>query len=422
VTQASADGRVVQVNISAGGVPKLPVDRAWVGRLGLDGDAHHHLTVHGGPHRAVALLGIEAIERVQADGHPIEPGSVGENLTTAGIELARLPIGTRLAIGERLLLELSSPANPCDVIKGSFRAGKSGRISILTHPDDSRMYTRVLETGEVRTGDPIRILPPAPDSMAGVHRQLDLLDGVEREAWLAMWRAAAAAGYDVRILERGDAVAAASPELPDPTFNRAMGLRQIPIILPELLAFYREAGSTGWLVNGVDDPPFSGAVGEWPGGVHVGVTSNVPEATLDGLEIRPVQPGEERLWSELFIAGFELAGPVADAWLGLQPLLGKARGYHQVIARQHGREVGVAASFLRRRIAWLGGGTVLADARGQGIQRALIAYRARAAEVLGCRHVMATADLYGPSAANLTAMGLPRIWTTAQYRFDPSAG
>ena len=82
------DGRVLHVNVSPGGVPKLPVEQAWVGELGLDGDRHRHDTVHGGPHRAVALLGIEAIERVQADGHPIEPGSVGENLTTTGIELA----------------------------------------------------------------------------------------------------------------------------------------------------------------------------------------------------------------------------------------------------------------------------------------------------------------------------------------------
>src|SRR5438094_187218 len=65
------DGRVLHVNVSPGGVPKLPVERAWVGELGLDGDRHRHDTVHGGPHRAVALLGIEAIERVQAEGHQI---------------------------------------------------------------------------------------------------------------------------------------------------------------------------------------------------------------------------------------------------------------------------------------------------------------------------------------------------------------
>ena len=63
------DGRVLQVNVSPGGVPKLPVAEARVGRDGLDGDRHHHDTVHGGPHRAVCLLASEAIERVRADGH-----------------------------------------------------------------------------------------------------------------------------------------------------------------------------------------------------------------------------------------------------------------------------------------------------------------------------------------------------------------
>jgi MOSC domain-containing protein YiiM/GNAT superfamily N-acetyltransferase len=417
---AVANGRILQVNLSPGGVPKLPVERAWVGPQGLDGDAHHHATVHGGPHRAVALLGIEAIERVQADGHPIEPGSVGENLTTSGIELARLPVGTRLAIGDTMLLELSSPANPCDVIKGSFRAGKSGRISILTHPDDSRMYASVLAEGEVRPGDPIRILPPAPDSLAETHQLLDLLDGVERDAWLAMWQAAAGVGYDVRILERGDALAAACAELPGSVFNRAFGLRQIPIILPALLDLYRDAGATGWLVAGVDDPPFPGAVGERPVGVHVGDLADVPDTPVEGLEIRPVEPGEETRWAELFVAGFGIEGPLAEAWLRFEPELAKAHGYYQVIARLDGRYVGAAATFTRRRVAWLGAGTVLPEARGQGIQRALIAHRARAAEVLGCRRAMATADLDDVSAANLTAMGMPRIWSRTQYRFDPA--
>src|SRR5258705_2046430 len=150
------DGRVLQVNFSPGGVPKLPVGGAGVGELGLDGDSHRHDTVHGGPHRAVALLGIEAIERVQADGHPIEPGSVGENLTTTGIELASLAPATRLAIGDRLLLEISAPAKPCDVIAGSFRNGKSGRVSILTHPAERRMYARTVIEGGVQPGDSVR--------------------------------------------------------------------------------------------------------------------------------------------------------------------------------------------------------------------------------------------------------------------------
>src|SRR3954467_6938660 len=188
------DGRVIQVNISPGGVPKRPVAEARGGRDGLAGDRHDHDRVHGGPHRAVALFAIEAIERVRADGHPgVVPGAVGENLTTEGIELAHLPVGTRLAVGGDVLLEISGPANPCDVIKGAFAGGKSGRISILLHPDDSRMYARVLREGVVRPRDGITVMAPSDDSASLVHHELDLLDAVDGEAWLALWRAAAAA-------------------------------------------------------------------------------------------------------------------------------------------------------------------------------------------------------------------------------------
>ena len=86
-------GRVLHVNTSPGGVPKQSVERARVGQLGLEGDAHAHIGVHGGPHRAVCLLGIEVIRRVAAEGHPIAPGTVGENLTTEGLELAGLASG-----------------------------------------------------------------------------------------------------------------------------------------------------------------------------------------------------------------------------------------------------------------------------------------------------------------------------------------
>jgi MOSC domain-containing protein YiiM len=425
---AVLDGRVLQVNISPGGVPKLPVERAWVGALGVEGDGHQHASVHGGPHRAVALLGIEAIERVQADGHPIEPGSVGENLTTSGIELARLAVGTRLAIGDGLVLELAAPANPCDVIRGSFRAGKSGRISILTHPDDSRMYARVLAEGDVRPGDIIRVLPPAPDSLAATHRLLDLLESVEREAWLAMWVAAVAAGYDVRILERGDVTVAASPDLPGSVFNRSFGMRLVPIMRPEAEALFRAAGTTGWHVAGLDDPTFAGETAESPVGVHVATIDDVlhriddgspPEPELAIREVDPDDAADTGRWAELFVAGFEIDGALADAWRRMNPSLVRSRGYHQFIATHRGRDLAASAMFLRRRVAWLGGGTVLPEARGRGIQRVLIADRVRRGAAAGARQAMATADTDSPSAANLEALGLRRIWTRGLYRVDP---
>jgi MOSC domain-containing protein YiiM/GNAT superfamily N-acetyltransferase len=423
-------GRLVQVNVSPGGVPKLPVEVARIGRMGLDADAQNHDHVHGGPHRAVALFACEAIERVRADGHPgVGPGSVGENLTTEGIELSMLPVGTRLAVGPEVVLEISAPANPCDVIRDAFTARKSGRISILLHPADSRMYARVLVEGTVRPGDTIEVLPPLAGTAAPIHRELDLLDAVEGEAWMAMWRAAATSGIDVRILERGDLLVAASPALPGSVFNRSFGMRLVPIHRPDAEALFRGAHTTGWHVAGLDDPTFSGETPEDPVGVHVGqvedVVSRIDAMTFgtDRLVIREVDPedGAEALrWAELFIAGFGIEGALADAWRRFNPTLVKARGYHQFIGELDGRDVAASAMFLRRRVGWMGGGTVLPEARGRGIQRALIADRVRRAATSGAHRVMATADVDSTSAANLAASGLGRIWTRGHYRVDPT--
>ena len=418
------DGRVLQVNVSPGGVPKHPVDRAWVREQGLDGDAHQHRYVHGGPHRAVSLLGIEAIERVQADGHPIEPGSVGENLTTTGIELSGLPIGARLAIGDSLVLELSAAAGPCDVIKGSFRDGKSGRISILTHPSDSRMYARVVVEGEVCAGDPIIVSPPADESAATIFHLLELLDDVDRQPWLAMWRAAAAAGYDVRIVDHGDLSAAASPDLPGTEFNRAFGLRMVPIATDQVLDLYRAAGTTGWLVDAGPEASAAGAVADARVGIHAAPIQEllaVAAPAVAGLVIRPVEgPTDEQAWVETYIAAFDVEPPIADAWRAFEPLVARAHGYHQVLAELDGQVVGVGATQTHRRVAWLGGGGVLPAARGRRIQRALIAHRALAAAMAGCTRVMSTANAGSVSAANLEAMGLHEIWRRRNLRYTPS--
>ena len=423
-------GRVVQINVSPGGVPKMPVGEAHVGRLGLDGDRHDHDWVHGGPHRAVSLFALEAIERVHADGHPgVVPGAVGENLTTTGIELARLAVGTRLAIGDEVVLEISSPANPCDVIKGAFTGGKSGRISILLHPDDSRMYARVVREGRIRAGDAIAILDPLPDSTAHVHRDLDVLDSVEQDAWLSMWRAAAEAGFDVRVLDRGDLAAAASPELPGREFNRAFGMRQIPIHRPDVEALFAGAGGPGWLVLGLDDPTAPKDGLESPVGVHVGGTEAVIAATAGDVadrsdvvirELDPHDAAETRRWAEIFVTANEIDGAIAAAWSRFNPILAATRGYHQTIASVEGRDVGVAALFNRRRVGWLGGAAVLPDARGRGIQRVLIADRARRAAAAGSLRLLATADVDGPSARNLEGVGLRPIWTRGLLRVDPS--
>ena len=149
-------GRLARINVSAGGVPKRPVERARVGSLGIEGDRHRNRRFHGGPGRALCLYSLEAIERLHAEGHPIQPGSTGENLTISGLDFGALRPGDRLQLGNTVLIELTRYTAPCKNIAASFLDGDFTRISHKLHPGDSRIYARVLQGGEIATGDPVR--------------------------------------------------------------------------------------------------------------------------------------------------------------------------------------------------------------------------------------------------------------------------
>ena len=156
-------GRVHQVNVSAGGVPKLPIPGTQVRRLGLDGDGHTHPEpIHGGELAAVSLYSVEALARVAADGHRAFPGAFGENLTLEGIDWGALGPGDRLAIGGGgLVLELTKPASPCQTIAHWFVDRQIARISPTVHPEDTRWYTRVIVEGPVAPGDAVTLVPAA---------------------------------------------------------------------------------------------------------------------------------------------------------------------------------------------------------------------------------------------------------------------
>lgn len=153
-------GRVHQVNVSKGGVPKHPVERANVHRLGLEGDGHDEPEpIHGGADAAVSLYCVEAIARVAADGHTAYPGAFGENLTLVGLDWAALATGDRLAIGGGLEVELTRPCSPCTTLRHYFADGRFARISHRVHPEDSRWYARVLREGPVAPGDRVEVIP-----------------------------------------------------------------------------------------------------------------------------------------------------------------------------------------------------------------------------------------------------------------------
>jgi len=160
-------GRVVQINVAPdGGVPKRPVPAALLTSLGVAGDRQLDLRHHGGPERAVCLFGQERIAALAAEGHPIAPGTTGENLTIAGLDWDLLTAGERLAVGDVVILEISGPAPPCNTIADSFTDGEFKRISEKLHPGWSRLYARVLVEGLVREGAPVRRLGPAAGDSA----------------------------------------------------------------------------------------------------------------------------------------------------------------------------------------------------------------------------------------------------------------
>jgi MOSC domain-containing protein YiiM len=151
-------GRVFQLNTSPGGVPKRAVQTVAVDALGLEGDGVNHPKIHGGPERAVCLWSLDRILALQAEGHPIFPGAVGENVTLAGLDWSALGPGSVLDLGDAVRLEVTTFTTPCNTIAAYFTERQFKRISEERHPGWSRLYARVLRPGTLRVGDAARIV------------------------------------------------------------------------------------------------------------------------------------------------------------------------------------------------------------------------------------------------------------------------
>jgi len=117
--------------------------------FGLVGDAHG-----GDWHRQVSLLAIESIDKMRAAGLDVGPGDFAENLTTQGVNLYTLPVGTRLRVGDSVLLEMTQIGKECH-----------DRCAIYHQAGDCVMpregvFATVVNGGPVKTGDNLEILGP----------------------------------------------------------------------------------------------------------------------------------------------------------------------------------------------------------------------------------------------------------------------
>ena len=153
-------GRVIQISVSNGGVPKTAVPAARIMETGVEGDRQANRDIHGGPERAVCLFSMERIRDLQGEGHAIVPGAVGENVTVEGVDWDAVLPNSRILLGEDVALEVTSYTSPCINIKAAFKGGEYSRISQKRHAGWSRVYARVLVPGTVRIGDPVRVLAP----------------------------------------------------------------------------------------------------------------------------------------------------------------------------------------------------------------------------------------------------------------------
>ncbi|MEO8602290.1 MAG: MOSC domain-containing protein [bacterium] len=146
-----------------------------VAGLGVAGDAHQGETVKhrsrvavdpSQPNlRQVHLLHAELLDALDGAGFALTPGRIGENVTTRGVDLLGLPIGTRLHLGAAAIIEITGLRNPCvqlDAIQPGLMAATLDRDADGTLIRKAGVMAIVVTGGDVRPGDPIRIEMPAP--------------------------------------------------------------------------------------------------------------------------------------------------------------------------------------------------------------------------------------------------------------------
>lgn len=146
----SRSGVVAQLNLSAGGVPKSPVDRAEIDWTGVVGDQQRARQHHGRPWQALCLWSLEVIDRFNATGHHLRAGAAGENITVTGLDWREMRPGATVVVDE-VVMEISAYAIPCSKNARWFDDGDFNRMHHRQGPV-SRVYATVLEPGHIRTG------------------------------------------------------------------------------------------------------------------------------------------------------------------------------------------------------------------------------------------------------------------------------
>ena len=142
---------MVSVNISGGGIPKLPVEMARVLSAGLQSDRHNH-EKHNTPLQAISIIDVEDLDDLRAEGFDVHPGATGENITVRNLNVDALNVGDRLRFSGGVELELTKVRQPCyvlDAIDPQLKKAIIGRCGFLA---------KVVGEGELRAGEEIKVI------------------------------------------------------------------------------------------------------------------------------------------------------------------------------------------------------------------------------------------------------------------------
>ncbi|OGN92263.1 MAG: molybdenum cofactor sulfurase [Chloroflexi bacterium RBG_13_50_10] len=115
--------------------------------FGLVGDAHADCCTH----RQVSLLAVESIDKMRALGLDVNPGDFAENLTTEEIDLISLPVGTRISVGNQIVLEITQIGKECHTGCAIYR-----QVGKCIMPEEG-VFARVIRGGPVKAGDQIKV-------------------------------------------------------------------------------------------------------------------------------------------------------------------------------------------------------------------------------------------------------------------------
>jgi len=162
---AQRHGTILHINISPGGVPKRSIPEAIVTAEGIRGDSWAHPAIHGGPRQAILIVTSEGLDELIAQGFPLYPGALGENLTTQGLDRRQMRVGQRYRVGQ-IFLEITKLRGPCSTLDvygpGIQRAVYDAQVKAgdasSPHWGLGGFYAQVLKPGVIRPHDIITLV------------------------------------------------------------------------------------------------------------------------------------------------------------------------------------------------------------------------------------------------------------------------